>query len=327
MHNKEIMQIEPYSSIKIDCFQNLLMTLLNSKGIDPCIFGCVWPWFFFKKRNSNNILYQYFVSTDALKKLSGFQLMESDIKNDLIKTLIGAVKNNAIIINIDQYYLTHHYPDVYNVSHGVHSLLLLKYDIEKLAFLGIGVFPEYKGWMDENEIAQGMLSNYISSIDLLKYYWLDKIDNWIAPQKDDIDNQFFSNLYKTDKYDGYETIEISDIYKMFSDMHARGRDSFIELFKSMSNDRWIWEIERPGNVLSAYLQSEYYSPILLAEQRKKAVSYIEEINKYLVLSLRKIYKYILINNYNIFKDGLNYLEMSWNKSRQLKLWLQSMTKA
>lgn len=320
------MQIEPDTSIKIDCFQNLLMTLLKSQGIDPCIFGCVWPWFFFKKRDSHNILYQYFVSTNALENLSGFHLMDSDIKNDLIKTLVQAVKNDTIIINIDQYYVTHHYPDIFNVSHGVHSLLLLEYDVEKSAFLGVGVFPEYKGWIDENEIVKGMHSDYGSPVDLLKYYWLDKIDNWTAPQKDDMANQFFSNLYKADKYDDYEAIEISDIYEMFSDMHTLGRDSFVELFKNISNDRWIWEIERPGNVLVAYIQSEYYSPIYLAEEREKAVSYIEEINNCLVLSLRKIYKYLLINDYNVFKDGLNFLESSATKSDQLRIWLQNIIK-
>lgn len=318
LSEKNILEICPETSIKIDCFQNLLLTLIKNKNTNPCIFGSVWPWFFYRKENTEIILYQYFVSEKSIKELSGHQLIESNIQGNVIENLGDNLKRNPIIINVDQYYVKHHYPYVYQKVHGIHSLLLLDYDLKKSQFLAIGAFPTFKGWIDANEIAQGIISISKISNTQKKYYWLQSLDNWKQPTKDDIKNRFISSLNAHENYFGFEVIEINDIADMFIRMHENGRDSFLHLFEKISNERWFWEIERPGNLLISYIESDVYSPISSLSEKKEVISIIKEVNSLLVLSLRKIYKYQLSNNTSSFSDGVEMLKISANKSEILK---------
>ncbi len=323
--------------------------MLRVKNIDGCIFGSVWPWKFYKARKADQILYPYFVSETALQKLIGCRLVENDIRdhvdssgeykdtrskdhkdinrNNITGALTKALQFHSVIINIDQYYVSHHYPDVYHVSHGVHSLLMLDWDYQKAAFYCIGVFPQFKGWISRDEIETGIIFGFreLNDAVILKYYYLDGLQTSGLNLKKVLKNNFIDDLNLigssdddkrfNDSDSDYELIGISGFLRMFAEMHSSGRDAFTKRFQAIGKERWLWEIERPGLILLAYLESGIYSPFRDPDQNiiadKKAqdiIADIKAINNQLVLSFRKIYKYSIVNQDEIFETGMRLLQ-------------------
>jgi hypothetical protein len=303
--DKMIADLQPDTPFSVDCFQNLVLILLHAFGTDICVFGSTWPWVFYKTSGPDSIIFKYFVSQRSIRDLAGYELIESDITGDINDFIVNEVKEHEIIVNVDQYYVKHHYPDIYLKTHGPHSLLLLRHDENKSAFYGMGVIPQFKGWFEKDEIVTGIESFPRDNAGYMKCYRLKKIQDWVMPTKDEIKNLFLESMVTDLSYENMEVLKLQDIFNTF-EMIYTNKD--VDYLNNITKERWFWEIDRLGHILTFYLSSDNYSPIVSVRDRQQMVSLINELSNKLVVSFRKIYKYQLTRNDATFEDGLRILK-------------------
>lgn len=308
-------KIEPFDLFQIDCFQNLILSILSSQDIDPCIFGSKWPWTFYKEKSTDEIFYQSFVNEKVLMEFCGYKLIEYNIDTSSIEDLRNLVKNYPIIINVDQFYISHHYPDIYNTKHGPHSLIIEAYDNSNLRFFAIGVLPKYKGWISTEEILKSLNSNHVES---KKVYWLEK-QYEVGNLEDKVKTSFINSLAESETFENFDFFQMNEMYDIFK--RCLKNYQFYDICVDASKKRWFWEIGRLGKIFYYYVKSNKFFPISDKVNKEKILLEIKNIDRGLSVSFKKIYKVLLTKDEMSLNDALAILEKTILDCNSLKEYL------
>lgn len=110
-------------------------------------------------------------NNERMKTLYNISLVQKTFDLNITADIRKIVTDMPIIVNLDQYYVPHHYPHIFNKQHGRHSLLLLNFD-QKQGVFCLDTMPEYKGFIDCESLAMGIKS-FPYKFGHLKYCWLE----------------------------------------------------------------------------------------------------------------------------------------------------------
>ena len=307
MESKMILyNILPYADKKLDCYQNMLVTLLHHCGCNVSLLGAVLPWRFYRRQKTGEIANYYIANDKAVTSLFGYKVMRKKFdERGLTETLMTEIKKRPIIVNVDQYYVPHHYVHIYGKQHGQHSLILIGYSEDDNCYFCIGVLPEYKGSIPKNELESG-IKNFPYEYNKLEYSY---IENHNIPVMDN--KRIFQNFVEsTDSFLNPMDNNIFSnraIINIFENICHESDETLFVIINSLLKGTWIWELDRVANWTISYLCSDYIKNILNDEKIDILISLIEKCNTVVVSAYRVIYKSTLNKSRNIFNKGFEKL--------------------
>ncbi|MNI23134.1 hypothetical protein D3C73_767070 [compost metagenome] len=155
--------ISTLSKPELDCYQNLVASLIQDSGYCTEFLGAVWPWEFARKSEQYESVIRLVdtepVNLNSLKNLYNINMNTifpvdveaawDDIKNKLDEAI-------PVIVNFDQFYAHYHYPHIYGKQHGEHAVMLLRYEDKSELVDCVSSIPFYKGTMHYNQLFMGM---------------------------------------------------------------------------------------------------------------------------------------------------------------------------
>lgn len=305
-----VLEIEPYSTLKIDCFQNLILSLINQAGVDLRLLGCMWPWIFYKF-DKNEIKNHFYINNEMLKNLFGYALKKDVITGDLVKHLADKSKTHPLIVNVDQFYIRHHYPDIYQKRHGEHSLMILDYEESSQLAQVVGVMPDFKGVLDfkELEIAIKSYADYFERPP--EFYFLEKISD---PSTNEADSFAFNCFMKslnmilinTDTQLKVDVMDLVEMCHLFNNS-KNALQNQNSCYTLLSKSRWYWEIDRPGIMFMAYMETNSFKRNMIPDNLQEIYLMTKDINKNISNSLKLIYKAFVSTNEKLFKERIDAL--------------------
>jgi hypothetical protein len=306
-----IYKLIPYNRNKLDCFQLLLVSILQAKHYQVDRLGAIWPWSFtwIEHQTTRPMANEMVVTEQKLHHYFGCRLCrESFTERNLQKSISDALKNNVIIINVDQFYIPHHYDHVYNKVHGPHNILLLEeWDN---GYHCLDTMPPYKGIIDCEHLVNS-IKHYSTEKLKYEYCYLEFGDDSCLTDKA-ILSEFIIDLEQTDLelYEYAKRFYLSGLLKMIDEkMQIMSYDSFMYWIDVFCKSEWIWGIDRRAFWLINYLKTAYPLQIIGAKL-EQLINLIENINGQMNIATRLLYKGALARN-------KNYIERAMSMYRQL----------
>lgn len=312
----------------MDCFQNLILTFLYYQNCNVNLVGSTWPWKFYIFEGQN-IINNYFVSQKALMHFYGYDLLENKIEDDdILSSITNALQKDCIIVNTDQYFIKHHYKDIYQKLHGEHSLILLNYNKTMNSFFGIGVMPEFKGYIEQQEIVDGIKSFPNDNRGHMSYYWLSRNEQYRVKSEKVIFFDFINelkeikknrkcNLEHNDMALKVEVMNLKELYYMFKTSFTSDEIAFKNWYGKISKDRWYWEIDRVGKCYLAYMNTGYVKKMYNSIQWNEIITLTSKINDDISIAFKHMYKYYLTGKEQLYINGLDILKNSIDLEKTL----------
>lgn len=320
--------LEPDLNMTIDCFQDLLLIQLKNMGRKIELTSSVWPWRFYELENKTVRNY-YFLSPNTLRDIFCVELVEKQIdQNNILSSVKNELINNAIIINVDQFYISHHYRDIYQKSHGPHSLMLLDY-LDSDIFIGLGVAPKYKGKIDKMEIIDGILNFPKDNKGYMSYFYLSQsVGTSFKSDEDiykgfliDIERELYRNSIFHDNILGRQKgteINLHELFNRIDREYKKGMDSFKQWFQPFSEAQWYWNIDRPGKCLYAYVKTEFFQSKYKSKDYDMILDKIEQFNHLLIRSFRFLYKSYITTKEKPYRNAIEMFNQILTLEESLK---------
>ena len=325
----EIKNIPPYTEMKLDCFQNLLITILIHYGLNVDYFGATWPWLFeIDYINEEAVIVNKVICNDErIKTLYNIALAKKDFSEDIISDIRRIVDEMPIIINLDQYYVPH--PHIFNKQHGRHSLLLLSDDQEQGVFC-LDTMPEYKGFIDRESLVIGIKS-FPYKFGYSKYCWLESERiNYNVDQESLfmyftqlLNATYIINDLPSHKLD----LGLKNILNTVKEMNEGSEAELSESINKLFQGTWTWEIDRSPNWLIRYLKTDFITKKLGSDSIEKVTERIAAVSNMVALSFRVLYKYLISKKINDFTKGKELLINAQKEENELLQFLLSVTKS
>lgn len=260
-----IKQIDPYTKLELDCYQNLLATFLVNNNFDVDYIGAVWPWEFLIE-NEEKDMYKVesteIITADTLKDIYNIKLIYKEDK-DHVK-LINEVKSYLdkdipVIVGIDQYYVHYHYKYIYKKQHGIHSVIVTDINEEENLVNCVDAIPnEYKGTMPYEEFFEGVKAKSDPWYAVLEYPFGD-----LCVKKEQIFNLFVRKVKRAkEKYnnqiDESKLCYTPHILKIVNDIiDCEDLDNQLKMTEKLCDGVWGWQIDRKPMWTIEYLKTDY----------------------------------------------------------------------
>lgn len=280
--------IEPYTKYVIDCHQNLIMSILEANYLLAVKLGSAWPWRFYIDTDILEIRNTYLATDERLRQLYSFSVRRFYLREDSVLDGINELLDQHIplIVNVDQYYIQHHYPHIYLKKHGLHSILI-QAKLEDNYYSIIDCLPVFRGVMRADNLFLAM--NQVPSNELrYQIQYLEKIDERPLSDKK-VFELFFSSAYLPDLPEK-KTYSLRFLYTFLYDC-LNNKDVYAVLKKILSGI-WAWEIGRKEPFTKAYLQT--FGRSFFGDNLTEVCQKMDRINNTLMLSLRKMFKASLL---------------------------------
>jgi len=292
------------SEIKLDCYQNCLLNLLELFKFDITFLGAQWPWSFYIKEDKFGIApvirNKYMAEKSIIEKIYGISVIRKKIDSSeavLIKKIKEKIKVCPVIINVDEYMVTHHYFHIYNKQHGPHSLLLYDYNYFTDSFKCIDSFPDFKGEIKKDKVISGFYSypEEAGGKYILTYF---KITQFKDINEKKIFEEFCISLKEKEKENYKSLTSLVEIINI--QINNLNTNELLEWLNSFTKGSWIWEIER-----NAFLTIKYLNRIGINQE---IINEIEEINLRLNKTMKKMYKLIVSRKISFLANIMTDLE-------------------
>ena len=235
--------IQPYTEMKLDCYQNLLVTLLNHYGCNIELLGSILPWLF-EDKNPNNgkhkITNQVVATDKRIEELFGYKVVRKYFSPDnILEKIAEEIEVNPIIVNVDQYYVPHHYIHIYKKKHGQHSLLLIGKE-ESGSIICVDTFPEYYGPISSESLKEG-IENFPSLHVLFQYSLLSKQNNLKVKNLGEIFDDFILSAKKVEcEASNEKNFSISYILlEVLKNLNTLSEDDFFHWLNSFCEGTWM----------------------------------------------------------------------------------------
>lgn len=292
------MSLSPYTFVKMDCYQNLLMTLLNHYGCDVFCLGAQWPWEYCIKDDIINypvIKIKNFITADSIRDIFNINIKSIKVSNDedsLFSNLTSLITSRPVIVNVDQYYIPHHYTHIYLKQHGEHFLLIYDYDSYLNAFMCIDTFPEYKGSIGKSDLLDAI--SHFDNKELKTFRYLTGLDAIKQMDTKALISRFVSDMLNDQKFiDGYKVIDLKEILNAIIFLRDEmDEKSYINWLTELCKGNWIWEIDRNGIFFVSFMKSlnDYF---VNNELLKYLIDESFQLNNKINIIMKKIYKLTL----------------------------------
>ena len=278
MSNKSI--IKPYTDHIIDCYQNLIMTILNHDKQPVLKLGATWPWSFIVDVEKTSIYNQIMTSHEQVRQLFSYDIVKQKLEEKcFLKELDKILRYYPVIVNVDQFYVKHHYSHIYMKEHGIHSLLIFKKRTDAIYCI-IDCLPAYQG-----EISAENLMQAIDSLpsDELRYEitFCKPVIGTVLTNQD-----IYQRFIRSSDED-ITPYSINRLYELLNE-EVRNNNSNDFLYGICNNSNWIWEAERKASITKAYIlaYNEFNNNIITSE----ICTLIDDINAKFALSIKKMFK-------------------------------------
>lgn len=235
--------IVPYTEKKLDCYQNMPVTLLHHYGYDVDLLGAVLPWRYYFRKQTNEITNWYIASDNIVASLYGCHINRRKFSSGKIyDTLLQETAERPVIVNVDQYYVPHHYVHIYRKQHGQHSLIINGYDESERAFYCVDAFPQYTGKISCDELITGIM-NFPYDYLKLEYSFIVKVED-LPEKRDEIFLSFLSsvNAYKNSPED--RVFSNAAIISILDSINTKDDELFFHKLQDVFRGNWIWELDR-----------------------------------------------------------------------------------
>lgn len=300
--------IEDTIELNLNCYQNMVVALLNNAGCDITLLGAVPPWIFYKRDGSGEIVNYYIADKNIVESLYGYTIKKQNFESDnIIETLILNLNEHPLIVNVDQFYVSHHYPHIFQKQHGEHSFIVNGYDKSKRKFFCVDSIPKYTGEISF-EALELAIKNFPAIQRDKQYGFIEKINNT------KIDNiELFNNFVKLSK--AYMNNNHTNVY--FSNFAnvlfinklicGQNKDIFSEI-KNLLKGVWMWELDRTATWTIRYLNTQYVKQIYGEERVNCLSKQILECNLKVVAAYRILYKSTITKSMEELMRGVNKLK-------------------
>ncbi|MGG4551398.1 BtrH N-terminal domain-containing protein [Paenibacillus humicus] len=254
MIENKLKDIIPITTPELDCYQNLVASIIQDRGYCVEFLGAVWPWEFTRDSKRDKELFILVdtepVNINSLKKIYNIR-MEITFPKD-IETAWVDIKNKLdegipVITNFDQFHAHYHYPHIYGKRHGEHAVMLLSYDDQTKLIACVSSIPFYKGTMHYNQLFMGM-----QEVSELSYTILVFGDAGLVKSKYNMWSEFhilIENLKLTYFGSMHQDSENEMIYapglkRLLEDLLLQENQQLSENLQTLCSGTWGWHIDR-----------------------------------------------------------------------------------
>ena len=296
--------IEPYTELELDCYQNLLVTLVSYYKYDVKYLGAIWPWQYvlLSQQNEfeNSILRLRNVICASYERLKQFYGIKVNIVNyddysdawEQIKAYLD--KSIPVIVEVDQYYVHYHFPYIYKKQHGIYFVLLTGYNDSCTEAYCVDAIPYYKGMISVNELIEGMRSSAVDK----KFYILDLPANKVDCGEDFVYSNLLDSLnqIKLSRSSSVSEVKLQKRIMLANDIICHINDWLIkkddvelkEFIKILCDGTWGWEVERIGKWFAAYVQMPYVRSVFAGWE--ECVDLVSKNNYDWMVAFRLLFK-------------------------------------
>lgn len=263
----KIKELEPYDYLKLDCFQNLVVTLLQHYQLPVEYLGTMWPWTFqvVPEMDEEDNLLSYHVenaecaTSQHIKEIYNADLVTEEIQDgsfvlEKVKKFID--QKVPVIVGIDQFYVPYHYPYIYHKLHGPHSIIVTTYESSKEEVECVDAIPRYKGTIPYSEFEEGVKQKERPWHSIL----LMPEEEFVL-EEERIWNVFLDSVHNVrNNYEAgkYEICYAPAIRKIITSIvNNPEKEKQIYSLKQLCEGVWLWEIGRKPEWLVAYLKTPY----------------------------------------------------------------------
>ena len=337
-----MIDINPCIDFEIDCFQNLQMMFLKHYNMEIRYLGAVWPWLFELKYLSSlfenemwiDIQNKDCIDKKKLNELYGLSQETFSFKNmdSIWMEICNLLDHNIpVLVGMDGFYVSYHYPHIYKKQHGLHTTMVVGYDKLTQDIFCVSEIPKFKGVIPFGEFVNGVKSD---KINVNKNPWYTIIlnkENIQNPDESLVWQNFILELDKL-KLDELvidkdmimpQTVGLMDVIEILRKLILIEDDS--ELSKKievMCRGAWGWHIDRRGNLLIQYLKMHYVKSNF--SNWGKCIQLIELGNKNWVAAYRWLHKGIYGNTRTMLLRAIDKLLMNIKVEKEI---LQLLTKS
>lgn len=307
--------LKPYTDIKIDCNQNLILSVLDSEGIDVIRFGAIWPWRFNISTNCK-VSNLYIISDERISTVAGYDIIYRKLNPDtLLNDLDDYIIYGPVIVNVDQYYIKHHYKHVYLKEHGLHNLIITLKNVEH-SYKCIDCIPEYSGDICNDELLKALVEYPVENMRYEVKYLRKNAS--CSQNEQELYESFMNSILEskkenTSKVHDMDILELSEIINTISD-NGNNLDGELPIFLEGT---WIWEIDRNAKLTIKYME-KYLSKIVDEETISRAVNEMMYINHQLSLVMKLLFKSRICKSKDILKKALYNLKIAGEHETKLK---------
>lgn len=297
----------PYSEKKLDCYQNMLVTILANEGCDLNLLGAMLPWRYYRRGVSGEIANCYIASDSTVEEVYGYEVRRQIFQlGSIVENLIDALSNGPVIVNVDQFYIPHHYVHIYQKQHGQHSLLITGYNKQKNIFYCVDAFPQYTG-----EISCGVLETAIKNFPFeyvkMEYSTVAQIER-VVKSTDEILKGFVKSSRAYREYEDKGVFSNRAILELFDEIATLSDLCFYEELNSVCSGTWIWEMDRTVHWTISYINTEYVRKVYGDENIKLLEKLLLQCNAICVGAYRLIYKSLVSKSRKNFWQGHDKLK-------------------
>ena len=306
---KVLKPIKPFMDKKLDCYQNMLVTLLNYYNCKIDLLGSVWPWQFTYRKIDNRmqIMSKHIATDKNIELLFGFKVIREYFDITMIKTsLIEKLKHGPVIINLDQYYVPHHFVHIYQKEHGQHSLLIVHYNAIQDQFYCVDSFPEYSGVIEYRFLEEGIIQYPFDNVKH-QYSTLRKNTCIDVKHEEEVYNDFIESLKVFQaNFPADKTFSLPYILQELKRYQTNYNSTYFwDWLNEFLRGTWIWELDRMPPWTIDYLLSQQVKRI---SKVNEVCEHINICNKMLVSSTRILYKSAIIKSVSNLNRGIELLD-------------------
>lgn len=290
--------MKPYTDHIVDCYQNLIMTVLNHDGQPVIKLGAVWPWSFLVDLEKPSIYNQMLTSNDHVRQLFSYDIVKQKLdQKRFLKELDKTLQHYPVIVNVDQFYVRHHYAHIYMKEHGIHTLLLVKKQTEDSYFV-LDCLPAYQGVISSENLMQAI--DGLPSEELCHEITFCKAIPGTA-----IADQAVYERFIRSSDESITPYSINRLYTLLIKEMSKD-DSVGFLHGICSNSNWIWEAERKAPITKAYIRA--YTRLEDNRTASEICSQIDDINAKFVLAVKKMFKSCLSPRRQYLQAALDLMQ-------------------
>lgn len=299
--------IVPYTEKRLDCYQNMIVTILDNYGCDLCLLGSTLPWRYYRRQNTGDIANYYIASDNIVESLYGYKVVRQTFDSEKIKdTIIDTVKSFPVIVNVDQFYVPHHYVHIYQKQHGQHSLLINGYKEDGEIFYCVDAFPRYIGGISYDNLEVGIKSfpyEYVK----MEYSTIAKANTRII-NSGEIFNKFIESSKAYINYDDNDEFSNQVIISLIDNIALRPDVDFFAELQYLFRGTWVWELDRVADWTISYINTEYVRNIYGDKKIKYISNLILQCNLIIVSGYRLLFKSIVSKSKNVCFKGCEKLK-------------------
>lgn len=312
----------------LDCYQSLVISILDYYGFSALeSLGSVWPWLFHISEVKSGVPVvhnKYLTNNERLLRLFGCSMTVRKIDSENIQsTLLEELSKNPFILNIDQYFVPHHYSHIFMQKHGEHTLLVKGVCDDQSQYYCLDVRPKYDGMIPADMLIHGiqyynhMGGSRISTLNILHNVRLthDEVFEMFVNEVKLVIHLIESRPITHDKNSLLDVVMIIKSY--YEEMSF---EEYLLTLRELCSLPWFWELERIYAWTLYYLNAEYPRK-RLGIYHAQFILDLRSICSEAKSLFKKLYKSTLVRNKSYCDDvfaQLDYLcDMEYNVIKRL----------